>query len=78
MKTKLKLLLLLTALCVSSCATSGGYTLIGTLAGAGAGIGMGFVADAGPSGRGRAQNVFAGGTMPEVRRPPHRRLAAKS
>ena len=55
--------LLLSSTLLSSCASPGGPTLMGTLIGAMAGTGMGFVADAGPQGKGRSQNVFAGATI---------------
>jgi len=45
------------------CASPGGITFLGAASGAAVGAGVGLLPDAGPRGKGRAQNVFAGSTI---------------
>ena len=54
---------LVVACSVLRCASPGGITFLGGASGAAVGAGIGLLPDAGPRGKGRAQNVFAGSTI---------------
>lgn len=53
---------LLIAILISGCATSGKTTLLGSGIGVGLGAGVGAIANGGPSGRNKIRNVFIGAT----------------